>query len=197
MTITELLRLLQNIIRIGTITDVDHDKELCRVATGELETNWIRWLALAAGTTRDWNPPTVGEQVLLLSPGGDPANAVALCGIYSDAAPAPSHDKNTRTTQYPDSAVIEYNHAAHSFTATLPAGATINIVAPKSVTITTQLATVVADAVMLDAKQTTCNGHLTVNGNIAATGDVTAGNISLKNHVHMPQAAGKPTTKPL
>jgi phage baseplate assembly protein gpV len=41
-----------------------------------------------------------------------------------------------RTTRaYPDSALVDYTHAAHSFTANLPAGATILIVAPVSVAV--------------------------------------------------------------
>lgn len=65
MDTNELQRLILNLVRKGTIAEVDHASAKCRVATGDLTTNWISWMALAAGQTRDWNPPTVGEQVLL------------------------------------------------------------------------------------------------------------------------------------
>ena len=220
MDINELTRLILNLVRKGTIMAVNHDAETCRVESGEMQTNWIRWLSLAAGETRDWNPPTVGEQVLLLCPGGDPADAVALRGLYSDAAPAPSHSPTTHTRTFPDGAVIEYDHAAHLMTATFPASATVLLVAPESVTINTAAATVHADSVTLDAQQTTCTGALlvqgafvyqsgmsgkgggagaaaTIQGTLATTEDVTAGGISLIGHKHNEQGDGAPTSAPI
>ena len=90
MNIPELLRLLHNLIRLGTIAEVDHRAARVRVKTGELLTDWLPWLEGRAGTTRDWDPPTKGEQVILFSPGGDPANGVVLCGLCSNAHPAPA-----------------------------------------------------------------------------------------------------------
>lgn len=182
MDSNEINRLLLNLVRKGTILAVDHDAEMCRVKSGELETNWIRWLSFAAGETIDWNPPTVGEQVLLLSPGGDPADAVALRGIYSDEAPAPSHSPTTHTRKFPDGAVIEYDHASHALTATLPAGGTVVLTSPAAVTVNTTSAVVNAssdatvntgsaaihaDSVTLDSPQTTCTGNLTVQGHLS------------------------------
>ncbi|HEV2641111.1 MAG TPA: phage baseplate assembly protein V, partial [Candidatus Elarobacter sp.] len=71
---------------------------LCRVASGELETDWIQWFALCAGDTIEWLAPTIGEGVMLLCPSGDPAQAVALRGFYSEDFPAPSlsPDKHLR-----------------------------------------------------------------------------------------------------
>lgn len=180
MDTNELTRLILNLIRKGTILAVDLPKEKCRVQSGDLQTNWINWLALAAGATTDWNPPTVGEQVLLLSPGGDPADAVALRGIYSDAAQAPSHSPNTHTRKYPDGAVIEYDHEAHALTAQFPQGATFLLVAPSAVTIQTAEATieaksvtVKADTVLVDAPETTFTGNVTVQKALAYMGGMT------------------------
>ncbi|MDK9953221.1 phage baseplate assembly protein V, partial [Enterobacter ludwigii] len=47
--LTEIMRLITNLIRTGTVTEVDRDNWLCRVKVGELETNWINWLTLRAG----------------------------------------------------------------------------------------------------------------------------------------------------
>lgn len=203
----ELNRLLLNLIRKGTVIAVDHAAEKCRVATGDLETNWIRWISLAAGTTLDWNPPTVDEQVLVLCPGGDPAEAVVLRGLNSPAAPAPSHSPDTHTRKYPDGAVIEYDHVQHTLTVTLPADGEVVLIAPGSVTVK-------AETVTVDALQATFTGELTVQkkltyqggmtgsgganieGNIQASGDVKAGNISTINHIHMEQGDGKPVGKP-
>lgn len=191
------MRLLLNLIRKGTVIAVDHSAELCRVECGDIQTNWIHWLSLAAGETRDWNPPTVHEQVLVLSPGGDMADGVVLRGISSDDIPLPSHSPSTHTRTYPDGATIQYDHAAHALVATLPAGGTVLIEAPGSVTIKTSTATVEADqvtvkanSITLDAPKTTCTGVLSVKGGIegAAGGkfatDVTAAGISLTKHIH-------------
>ncbi len=47
--LTEIMRLITNLIRTGVVTEVDRENWLCRVKTGELETNWISWLTLRAG----------------------------------------------------------------------------------------------------------------------------------------------------
>lgn len=207
MSTPDLPRLLLNLVRKGTVLAVDHDAETCRVECGDLQTNWIHWLSLAAGETRDWNPPTVGEQVLVLSPGGEMADGVVLRGISSEDNPAPSHKPSAHTRVYPDGARIEYDHDAHALVATLPAGATVLLDAPVSVTVKTGTATVEADqvtvkadSITLDAPTTTCTGALSVQGAIEtaagmkAAGDVTGAGISLSKHTH--QETGNKTGAP-
>ncbi|MCA8036743.1 phage baseplate assembly protein V [Burkholderia arboris] len=225
MDANEIQRQARNAVRKGSILDVDYGTGLCRVAVGEsdddgLQTNWIPWLTPAAGSTREWLPPTKGEQVVLLGPMGDFAQAVALRGIYSDAAPAPDNSPNTHTRVYADGARVSYDHAAHALTAELPAGATVRIVAPVSVTIETQDAFVKAQAVTLDAEQTTCTGALLVKGAFAFesgmtgkggeggsvmkidgraefTDDVVARNVSLVEHPHDAKGEFARTSKPI
>lgn len=204
MEITELLRLLLNLIRKGTVLQVDHPRARCRVETGELQTNWIPWMAIA-GDTREWEPPVAGEQVLLLCPGGDPAAGVMLRGLYSDDYAAPSSTSSAHVRAYPDGARIEYDHDTHALHVTLPAGASVVVTAPDAVTVKTSTATieadsatVISDTITLDAGQTHCTGRLNVDGNITSGGDVTAdgdvkaGPISLTNHKHMEMGDGKP-----
>ncbi len=45
----ELARLLQNMIRLGTIVEVDHVGRVARVQTGGLTTNWLKWHTARAG----------------------------------------------------------------------------------------------------------------------------------------------------
>jgi len=45
----EILRLPRNLIRIGTVSAINLDDGLCRVATGKNTTNW---LSARAGKTR-------------------------------------------------------------------------------------------------------------------------------------------------
>lgn len=113
----ELLRLIQNLIRLGTIAEVDHDAARVRVKSGDLLTGWLPWADARAGTTRTWSPPTIGEQVLVFAPGGDTENSVALTALYQTAHPAPSSSADVFHAAMPDGAVFEYDHATHRMTA--------------------------------------------------------------------------------
>lgn len=106
--LTELIRLLRNLIRVGTIIAVDADKWLCRVGTGDLETNWLPWLTSRAGNARTWWMPSVGEQVLLLSIGGELTTAFVLPAIFSDEFSPPSVSPQALVTVFPDGARFEY-----------------------------------------------------------------------------------------
>ena len=68
------------------------------------------------GTTRTWNPPTKGEQVVLLCPSGDPSNGILPCAIPSAANDVPSHSPKETITLAPDGALTKYDHAADLLT---------------------------------------------------------------------------------
>ncbi|WP_313103802.1 phage baseplate assembly protein V [Stutzerimonas nitrititolerans] len=163
MNITDLLRRLDNLIRLGTIAAVDHQAARCTVKTGGLTVPNLPWLVLRAGASSDWDPPTVGEQCILLSPSGESAQGIALIGLYSRQRPAPSNSANLRRRKYPDGAVIDYDHATHTLTATLPDGGKAKLVAPGGVSIL---------------------GDVDITGLVNVSEDVVAAGISLVNHVH-------------
>lgn len=81
------------------------------MSTGELVTDWLPWIELRAGTTITWSPPTIGEQCLVFSPGGDLAAGVVLPAAYSDNHPAPSESADEFVAVFPDGARIVYDHA--------------------------------------------------------------------------------------
>lgn len=135
-------------IRTGIIADVDHEGVRCKVRSGGLLTTWLPWLAIRAGTTRNWSPPTVGEQVLLLSPSGEPAAGIVLLGINSDSIDAPSHSPDEWVIEFPDSARITYNHADSALSVT--GIKTAHVEASESVT--------------LDAPETHITGNVTIDG---------------------------------
>lgn len=174
IAISELQRLLHNIVRVGVISAVDHggpgQPARVRVAIGNLTTDWRPYHECRAGGTTTWNPPTVGEQATVLSPSGDLGAGVVLVGLNSTRHPAPSNNPSQTVTRYPDGAVVQYDHAAHALAATLPAGGTAKLDAPGGVSITSQI--------------TTINGDCQINGTLRATGDVVANGVSLVEHVH-------------
>lgn len=177
--IAALSRLIENLIRLGTIAEVDHgslqDKRPARVRvqSGDLLTGWLPWAALRAGTTRDWDPPTVGEQVLVLSPSGQTAQGIAITGLFSALIPANGDRAGLHRRTYPDGAVVEYDSEAHQLLATLPAGGRVEIVAPGGFKL---------------------QGDVDIDGLVTVTRDVVAAGISLVKHPHGGVQAGNAQT---
>lgn len=149
----EMLRLIHNLIRLGTIEQVDHEAVRVRVKSGDNVTAWLRWISFRAGTTRDWDPPTVGEQVMIFSPGGDLAAGIVMTGLNSDTHSAPSADPGVWLREFPDGAVVAYNHENSELTITLPGNATVT--APEGITLNANIA---------------IDGNLQVSGNTAFDG---------------------------
>lgn len=165
---SELKRLLNNLIRLGTVTEVDGTR--ARVKTGENLTPLRPWMTQRAGEDSTWWAPSVGEQVLLLSPGGDLAQAIILPALYQDEFPAPETDPDIRKTQYRDGTSVEHNLVEKTLTIA-PAGDLTVQIAGDCLLHTTGNAEVVADGDATVAAQG--NGTLAANGNI----DVDAGGI--------------------
>lgn len=115
--IAELFRLIRNIIRTGVVTAVKVGRG-CRVQTGDLETDWLPVVTLRAGTARSSWMPSVGEQVLILSVGGELTTAVVLPGLFSDEHNEPTASLTANNVTYPDGAVIEYEPATGALKAT-------------------------------------------------------------------------------
>jgi phage baseplate assembly protein gpV len=159
-------RRLAGLVRVGRVAETTGDK--VRVDIGEIRTHWIPVLAPAAGAMRAWSPPSVGEQVLVLAPGGEPDQAVALAGIYSAASPAPSQDLEETRIEWEDGAAVSYHRGAKRMTIDLPGGK-LNILAP---------------------------GGVTIIGDVTVDGDVIARGISLIEHIHGGIVRGSAKTDP-
>jgi phage baseplate assembly protein V len=173
--LADLQRQIANIVRVGAIAEVDHGATppLVRVQlTDSVRTDWRPYIEQRAGDTGTWNPPTVGECVVLFSPGGRTEGGIVLAGLPTATHPAPSSDPNKTVTKYPDGAVVEYDHAAHALRVDLPEGATADITVPDSITVrcktadvtASESATVHSQQITLDAPQTTTTGNMTVLG---------------------------------
>ncbi|MGE5563129.1 MAG: phage baseplate assembly protein V [Bacillota bacterium] len=156
---------LDEMVRFGTIADVDLSTGHCTVDTGDVQTQAIRWQEVRAGDTRTWSPPTVGEQVILLCPGGQIEGAIALRGVHQDKYP-PAGSSLRELITFKDGAEIAYDPEAHVLDAKLPGGGTVNIVSTGGVTI--------------DAS----DGGVHIKGDVTVEGDVTADGVSLKQHTH-------------
>ncbi|WP_336332312.1 phage baseplate assembly protein V [Pseudomonas putida] len=173
--IAELARLIENLIRLGTVAEVQIQPPRVRVKTGSISTAWIPWLALRAGTSKDWDPPTLGEQVILFSPSGQLGQAVAVVGLYSDVNPANGDRTGLHRRTYPDGAVIEYDFVAHVLSATLPAGGVTNLISKGGINI---------EGSINHKGNYVQEGNQTVTGKVTVSEDVIAGanSISLVKH---------------
>jgi phage baseplate assembly protein V len=177
-------REMQAAMLFGTIESVDGIT--CRVRSGDVFTDGVRWVAQRAGTTRRWSPPTVGEEVVVLSPGGDTSGATVLAGLFNDNNPPPSTSPDEDVTEYPDGTRIVYDHAAKKLTATFAEGGEVDITAQKI--------KITADVEIV--------GNLSIDGDtdctqtITATTDVIGGGKHLKTHTHGGVQSGSGTSGP-
>ncbi|QLL92844.1 phage baseplate assembly protein V [Pectobacterium carotovorum] len=194
-TLTEIQRLLRNMNRVGVVTHVNTADALCRVQTGGMTTGWLNWLTRRAGRSRDWWAPSIGEQVLILSIGGELDTAFVLPGIYSDNNPAPSASPDALHISFPDGAVIEYEPATGALT--VSGIKTADVTASESLTATVPLVTVRASTrITLDTPEVVCTNKLitgtlevkqggTMSGNIQHSGGAfTSNGVQVDKHNH-------------
>ena len=62
---------LANTDRIGTVKEIDYDKDKVKVKIDEVVTDFLPWIASRAGENASWSPLSIGEQVIILSPVGE------------------------------------------------------------------------------------------------------------------------------
>lgn len=196
----DLNRRLENLIRFGTIKTINPSKPIPRVIVnlGDIDTPEIRCLNVRSGADATWDMPSDGEECVVVSPCGEigPTSFV-LYGFYNDDHPAPSDDLNQKIRMFSDGCVIAYDVSAHHLSAILPGGGTAVLTADGGVTVNGN--TTINGDLTLNGNQTT-NGSTVITGNHSVGGsqlvqgsshstghfstedDVTAGDISLKNH---------------
>ncbi|WP_323105104.1 phage baseplate assembly protein V [Klebsiella variicola] len=180
MDFAELLRLLENIARTGTVTEIDESKWRVRVQSGGLETTWLRWTAQRAGAFKVWVPPSIGEQVWFLCLGGNTDVAFIGGSLYSDDNPAPGASRNEMVMTAPDGAAFRYDAEAGA----------LQVTGIKSATIESSV------KVTLDTPEVECTNLLTtrslnvreggeMHGNIAHTGGAfTSNGVQVDDHDH-------------
>lgn len=153
--LSELNRQVNNVVRIGTIKQLDLANARAKVSVAGCTTDWLPWGTNRAGKRRDWSPPVIGEQVVLFAPYGDLGQAVIGLSIFQEDHAAPAASADQETTVYPDGTTVDYNSASNTLTITV-AGA-------GNVIINCKVATVKAEtSVTLDTPETMVTGNLTV-----------------------------------
>ncbi|MCP8687753.1 phage baseplate assembly protein V [Marinobacterium sedimentorum] len=165
MNTADLNRRIESLIRLGTIAQVDHDARTLRVQSGGLLTGWLPWPAEIGRNYRRWRPLRTGTQVIIACPSGDPAQALVIGTLYTDAIASPGSDPDIDLIQFDDGSYIEHNAAAN----------TLNIHC--------------AGAMTLSAT------HLHIQAPVTQTGgDMTSDGISAQHHTHGGVASGPSST---
>lgn len=198
----DINRRLENLIRFGTIKTVNPSKPipLVTVDLDDIVTPEIRFFNARSGDDSTWDPPSLDEEVMVISPCGEIGpTSVVFYGLYNNEHPSPSDDLNKKIRIFADGCVIAYDISAHQLSAILPSGGKAIVTADGGITVN---------------GNTTINGNLQVNGSTAMTGnntvggsqlvqgsshstgtfsteaDVKAGSISLKEHKHPGDSGG-------
>ncbi|MEJ7881306.1 phage baseplate assembly protein V [Acinetobacter baumannii] len=198
----DINRRLENLIRFGTIKTVNPSKPipLVTVDLDDIVTPEIRFFNARSGDDSNWDPPSLEEEVMVISPCGEIGpTSVVFYGLYNNEHPAPSDDLNQKIRVFADGCVIAYDISAHQLSAILPSGGKAIVTADGGITVN---------------GNTTINGNLQINGSTAMTGnntvggsqlvqgsshstgafsteaDVKAGSISLKEHKHPGDSGG-------
>ncbi|WBX38976.1 phage baseplate assembly protein V [Acinetobacter schindleri] len=163
----ELHRRLENLIRFGTIKTIHPAKPFTTVTVtiGAITTAKLRFFSLRAGKTKTWDPPTVGEEVVVFSPSGVLEMGIAVAGLNNEDNPSPSDDLNKTIRIFEDGCLLSYDTKTHHLDAVLPEGGTCNVTADVQIT------------GKLHVTET-----ITAGDNISTVADVLAGDISLTKH---------------
>ncbi|HCR3229976.1 TPA: phage baseplate assembly protein V [Morganella morganii] len=180
MTLNELERLISNLLRVGVVEEVDTEKMVCRVRTGDILTDWIRWGADRAGAGRSWWAPVASEQVIIGAVNGELTTAFVLCSLYSDVNGAPSRSAQAMHKTFSDGAVIEYEPETGELTVTGIQKATVN--AAQKIDATAPEVTVTASTqINFNTPKVVCSDNLTcATLNVEKGGEMT-GNITHKD----------------
>jgi len=91
--LSSLERRVAGMVRHGTVSDVDISKGLARLSfgdgdAGEFKGPWVPY-AQTAGALKVHTPPSVGQQMTMISPTGDLRQAIAVPMTWSDQNPSP------------------------------------------------------------------------------------------------------------
>lgn len=205
----DIPRLLRNLIRIGTVAEVDLETATCRVNTGGNLTDWLHWLTSRAGRSRSWWAPSIGEQVLLFCLGGELDTAFVMPAVFSDEFPAPSASADAVRVTFPDGAVIEYEPKTGALLATGIKSATVNALGKVAVT-APDITCTASTRITLDAPEVVCTQKLTtatieikkggtMTGNFTHSGgSITSNGVVVHTHKHGGvQTGGGQTQVPL
>lgn len=203
----DINRMIANLIKQGTVAECNPAQGVVRVQHGELLSDWLPYFVPAAGGVSIHRPPSVGENCIILSPSGETANGMVLCGMASTKYPALAQSADVTVMQFPDGAQFEYNHTSGSLkiggikTAQIQAANSLTVDCPACTftgAVTVQ-GVFTYQAGMAGSNgaggSTVISGDFTHQGNLNNTGSITSNGVALSTHTH-PETNGSRTGAP-
>lgn len=188
-------RMIAAMIMPCVVVGVDLMAPAVRVKSGDWLSAWVRWHSQAAGKTRHWRAPSIGEQGILFNPSGQAGMGTFVPGLYGAAGAPPDNRDHVEVWRFDDGGSLVYDWKARSYTITLPTGtvtikvgATEAVVTDNAVTVTTANVKLIADVAIEGSLSVTKN--VAVQGALHAVKDITsAGKIidaggNSANHKH-------------
>jgi phage baseplate assembly protein V len=186
----ELDRRLANIVRVGTIKELDEANARVKVDLGDLTTDWLPWGTARSGGDRSWSAHEVGEQVMLFAPSGELAAACVMGSIPQDAHPAPANSKDHTRYEWSDGAFQDYDRAGHHYVLDIPSAGDLTLhvgaatLVLKNSDITAKIggttlklvdgtATLTTNQLTVNAPQSNFNGNVTISGALSYAGGLT------------------------
>ncbi|MEP1637277.1 phage baseplate assembly protein V [Ascidiaceihabitans sp.] len=90
-SLSELMRRVERMVVVATVTARNGKKVKVAWADG-VESGWLAMAQLGSKEQKFWIPQNAGDQVVVLSPGGDTTKGIVYPGPFSDDAPAGNFD---------------------------------------------------------------------------------------------------------
>ena len=125
----EIANRLENLFRIASIEEIEGNRARVEWEDGHIS-GFLKILEVRMGASRSWEPPVIGEQVLVFCPGGKLELGLIGPSLEQALFPEISQDKATHVREFSDGAKISYDHENHALKAFLPEGGTSHIIAP-------------------------------------------------------------------
>lgn len=162
-------RLLASTVIPCVVVAVDLAAARVRVSDGgDWTSAWVRWHAQAAGKARHWRSPSLGEQGVLISPSGEPAQGTFVPGLYGNAGAPPDNRDHVEAWRFDDGGSLVYDWQAKRYTITLPSGTVTVKVGGTEVVVTDNAITAKSGAITL-------TGPVKIEGTLLVTGDINGG----------------------
>ena len=176
-------RMLASLVMPCSVVGVDLAAAMVRVSDGAGWTSaWVRWHSQAAGKARHWRAPSLGEQGVLISPSGEPAQGTFVPGLYGNAGAQPDNRDHVEVWRFDDGGSLVYDWQTKTYTIDLPSGTatvkvggTVAVLTDDAITAKTVNATVQANNVTVQAANITLAGEVQINGALRVTGDINGG----------------------
>ena len=86
-TISQIMQAVERMVIVATVTQRSGDRVKVKWADGA-ESDWLKLAQLGSASQKFWIPQNAGDQVVVLSPGGDTTKGIVYPGPFAGGVPA-------------------------------------------------------------------------------------------------------------